>query len=270
MTTGMAKVRDGELFYEVEGEGPPVVLLHGGVVHSGMWDPQFEFLAMSGYTAVRYDARGHGRSSTPTEDYALHEDLHYLLDHLGIARATLMGMSMGGATAIDFALTYPQMVEALVLAGPGISGTEFQDPFVVECHEGQRVAAKALDADAYVEWFLRLAVDGPYRSPEQVDPEIRRRCKGMAAQTVANHATAKGSFIELPATERVGELQAPILAMIGNLELPDIVGVVDLLESKAPEVKKVVFSGAGHMLNFEQKEEFNEVLLEFLSDVIRR
>ena len=269
MTTGVAKIRDGELFYEVEGEGPPVVLLHGGVLHSGMWDSQFELLARSGYKAVRYDARGHGSSSTPTEDYALHEDLHDLLEALGVDHAALVGMSMGGATAIDFALSYPRMVEALVLVGPGISGMEFQDPFVLECHERQRAAIEDRDAAEYVEWFLRYGVDGPYRSPEQVDPDVRGRCREMASETVANHAAARGALIELAATERVEELRVPILAMIGELELPDIVGVVDLLERKALDVKKIVFTGAGHMLNLERVEEFNRALLELLSGTVR-
>ena len=64
-------------------------------------------------------------------------------------------------------------------------------------------------------------------------------------------------------------MRVPILATIGDLELPDIVGVVDLLERKAPDVKKIVFTGVGHMLNLERIEEFNRVLLEFLSDKVR-
>jgi 3-oxoadipate enol-lactonase len=107
-------VEGGTISYQVKGTGPPVVLLHGGGLDLSMWDPQMELLSRS-FRVIRYDARGHGRSTAPRGSFSPGEDLRMLLDHLGIERASLVGLSMGAGVAFDFARTYPQRVEKLVL-----------------------------------------------------------------------------------------------------------------------------------------------------------
>ncbi|MEV6682993.1 alpha/beta fold hydrolase [Streptomyces erythrochromogenes] len=93
-----------------------------------MWNEQFLWLAGLGYRVIRYDARGHGRSSTVAGDYSHHGDLRALLTHLDVPCATLVGLSLGARTAIDTALAHPESVPALVLASPGVSGRPFADP----------------------------------------------------------------------------------------------------------------------------------------------
>ncbi|MFD9412069.1 alpha/beta fold hydrolase [Streptomyces sp. NPDC059989] len=146
VTTATVPVEASELFYESAGEGPPVVLLHGGMLDLNMWDEQFSWLAGLGYHVIRCDARGHGRSSTVSRDYANHDDLHALLTHLGIPRATLIGLSLGARTAVDTALSHPESVSALVLASPGVSGRPFTDPYVAHhtAQQGAAINAQAL------------------------------------------------------------------------------------------------------------------------------
>ena len=99
------------LYYEVAGSGHPLVLIHGFTLDTRMWDDQFETFARE-YQVVRYDRRGFGKSSLPVdEDYAHADDLAALLEHLGIDRAYVLGLSGGGASAIDFALTYPEAID---------------------------------------------------------------------------------------------------------------------------------------------------------------
>src|SRR5512143_1577881 len=88
------------LNYEIAGEGRPLILIHGGLVNSGLWDDQFEVFAEQ-YRTLRYDVRGFGRSKSPAAYYSNHGDLRDLLDYLGIRRAYVLGLSMGGAIAID-------------------------------------------------------------------------------------------------------------------------------------------------------------------------
>src|SRR5512136_2329595 len=109
------------LYYEIGGEGHPLVLIHGGLVNSGLWDDQFEVFAGQ-YRTLRYDVRGFGQSKSPAAYYSNHGDLRDLLDFLGIERARVLGLSMGGAIAIDFTLTYPDRVAALLPAASGLSG----------------------------------------------------------------------------------------------------------------------------------------------------
>ena len=112
--TGRVAVDGGTLYYEARGSGPAVVLLHGGGLDLGMWDPQVEPLARS-FRVIRYDARGHGRSTARMGPYSTLEDLRRLLDHLGVARAHLVGLSMGAGVALDFAINHPERVSKLAL-----------------------------------------------------------------------------------------------------------------------------------------------------------
>ncbi len=107
------------LHYEKTGQGDPVILIQGANLPMQMWDEQVRYLSAE-LQVVRYDVRGFGgsgpRDSVP---YQSHGDLRALLDYLGIERAHLVGLSLGGRIAVDFALTYPERVQSLVLADPG-------------------------------------------------------------------------------------------------------------------------------------------------------
>lgn len=112
--TGRVAVEGGTLYYEARGSGPPVVLLHAGGMDHTMWDPQAAPLARA-FRVVRYDARGHGRSTAPMGPFSTVEDLRLLLDHLGVQRTHLVGISMGAGVAFGFARTHPERVSRLVL-----------------------------------------------------------------------------------------------------------------------------------------------------------
>jgi pimeloyl-ACP methyl ester carboxylesterase len=102
--TGVAAFGQSEIYYEVAGTGEmTVILIHGGLLDCTMWDDQFELLA-NDYRVVRYDADAHGKSPLPPDMYWDHASLRELMDHLGIERAVLVGLSLGGRVAIDMAL----------------------------------------------------------------------------------------------------------------------------------------------------------------------
>lgn len=111
---GQVAVEGGTLHYETSGSGPAVVLLHGGGLDLTMWDPQVETLSRS-FHVIRYDSRGHGRSTAPMGPYSMVEDLRRVLDHLGVQQAHVVGLSMGGGVALDFASAYPERALTLTL-----------------------------------------------------------------------------------------------------------------------------------------------------------
>src|SRR5438046_4972635 len=125
----IARVNGVSLYYEIAGRGAPLVLVHGFACGIRSWDPQVR--ALSRYRrVVTYDVRGHGLSDAPPDAAAYSqpisvEDLHGLLAYLGITRAAIGGLSMGGNIALNFALAYPQMVGALIITdtGAGSDGT---------------------------------------------------------------------------------------------------------------------------------------------------
>src|SRR5579859_6499927 len=120
-TSGFAQVNGTRLYYEMAGEGYPLVLMHGGIMDNTMWDDQFEAFAQR-YRVIRYDLRGFGQSDLPDgpEPFSMSKDLRALLAFLSIDRANLLALSMAGSIAIDFTLDFPALVNALVLVAPGV------------------------------------------------------------------------------------------------------------------------------------------------------
>jgi 3-oxoadipate enol-lactonase len=122
------RVPGTQLYYEVTGEGPPLVFVHSGGFDPRLWDEQF-FAFADRHTVIRYDVRGHGESPPPTKPYSDAEDLCSLLRWLHIGKAHAVGLSLGGSIVIDFALAHPQMIETLILVAPDVTGYAFSAEF---------------------------------------------------------------------------------------------------------------------------------------------
>ncbi|MFI1204211.1 alpha/beta fold hydrolase [Streptomyces sp. BHT-5-2] len=267
---GTVPIDDGELFYETAGSGPAVVLLHGGMLDQHMWDEQFAWLVNSGLRVVRYDSRGHGLSSTVTGDWANHDDLVALLDALDIPRAVLVGLSHGSRIALDAALAHPSRVSALFLAAPGLSGRTFTDPFILE-HIREQVAAigEADGAERYVEHFLRMWVDGPYRAPAAMHPGFRERMRASASANVEVHADGLGAGmpLEVGAADRLGEIRVPTAVLDGDLDSTDISANAHAIALQVPGARRIRVPAAGHMVNLENTPRFDQELHAFLSSL---
>jgi pimeloyl-ACP methyl ester carboxylesterase len=121
VVAGHVNIGGASLYYEMTGAGSPVVLLHGLGLDHRMWDEQIAPLAHA-HTVVRYDLRGSGRSTAGSHRGNHADDLKALLDHLELRRVSLLGLSLGGGAAIDFAVAYPNAVHALILVNPSIEG----------------------------------------------------------------------------------------------------------------------------------------------------
>ncbi|MFI9389079.1 alpha/beta fold hydrolase [Kutzneria sp. NPDC052558] len=263
MAQGRITVDGGEIHYETAGAGSPVVLLHLGTLSMATWDREFELLAAE-HTVVRYDARNHGQSSTATGPWSNHDDLRLLLDGLGIGRATLVGESLGARTAIDFALTWPDRVERMLLGGPGCSGMTHRDPFIVDQLARMRAARSV---EELVEPLLRMWVDGPARTPEQVDPEVRALCHRLGTETISRHAKGwAGEPVEVGALDRMAELTMPVTVVLGELDSSDIYDVVERITEDAPRAELVTIANTGHAVNLEQPDRFAEILHAVVSN----
>ncbi|CAG7642380.1 alpha/beta fold hydrolase [Paenibacillus allorhizosphaerae] len=121
--SGYAELHDGRLYFETAGSGEyAIIFIHGMGLDHRMWDDQFEPFSRQ-YTAIRYDVRGYGKSTMPEkEPYSHQNDLKWLLDRIGIIQAALVGISMGGGIALDFALDYPECVSSLILSNSALNG----------------------------------------------------------------------------------------------------------------------------------------------------
>ncbi len=264
--TGFAEVNGAKIHYEICGDGMPLIMLHAGIADSRMWDVQFDFFSRY-FRVIRYDARGYGRTEVVEGGYSQHDDLYGLMRFLGIERAFLMGCSMGGGAILDFALAHPGMVGALIPVCSSVSGSYAQStPPEVRDAIGQ--AYMHGDLDACAEILIRVWVDGPLRAPEDVSAEIRDKVREMMLIFLQ---TPDGVGVEKPANppaiNRLGEIRAPSLVVYGDLDQPNILTVAGLLTSRIAGARKAVITGTAHVPNMEKPKEFNQIVLDFLSDL---
>jgi 3-oxoadipate enol-lactonase len=263
-----ADINGTKIHYDVQGTGEPLVLIHAGIAHLGMWDDQMAAFAQH-HRVIRYEVRGWGKSEDPPGTYTQHDDLRALLQHLNVERAAVLGISNGGHIAIDFALAYPKMVTALIAVAPALSGyepsfdeaTAQKETAVEEAYErGDKALAAELEAQVWV--------DGPGRTPEQVDADVRRRALEMIRYTFDLPDTDGEELgLEPPAVGRLAEIQAPTLVIIGDQDVPAMFSIVDLLATNVAAAKKVIVPGVAHFPNMEKPEAFNQIVLDFLADI---
>ena len=256
-------INGARIHYRREGAGFPAVMLHAGVADSRMWQPQMDAFA-KGFDVVRPDMRGFGDSELPPRPWKPHDDLMALMDELHLKPAHLVGCSMGGSLAIDFAIDHPERVSKLVLVGAGMSGAK-QDPR----HEGLYAEVTAADErgdmKAVNEAEMYLWLDGPYRPRGYVAQPLRALFLDMNGKNLdADWSKSPMQSLEPPAAERLNEITAPTLVIVGDADLEPIREMADLLASSIAGARKVVIQDAAHLPNLEHPEEFNRIVLEFL------
>jgi pimeloyl-ACP methyl ester carboxylesterase len=256
--------------FDDEGSGPPVALVHAGVADRRMWADLAATLA-NAHRVIRHDVRGVGESLPPTGAWSHHTDLIGLLDELLVTRAHVVGASMGAGIAVEAALARPEAVASLVLVAPG--GALFDGP-PASFRPIWAAEVEALDRgdlDAAVEINLRAWVDGPARSPDVVDPEVRAFVGRMQREAFElpewDPEQAPEHELAPPAAARLRELGCPIFVVVGDADDPAILLVAERIAAEAPRARLAVLPGVGHMLSLEQPGLFAELLSVFLDDV---
>ncbi len=269
--TGFIDVGNGaKLYYEEKGEGLPVIMIHGGFLTHRNWDDQFDVFIDNNILAVRYDARGHGRSVHVPGDYNHTEDLRIVLDSLKIDKAVLMGLSMGGYVSSDFALTYPDRVIGLILVSPGLTGYDFsKEEYMIKHYTEYGEDYQSGDPERIIEAFMRGWTDGPFRTPDQTPPDVRERSKQMCLETSKNLLEVQAREIRPvpPAIERLSKIMVPTLAILATLDMPSIAEIVELYEKNIPDFRKSIIEDAAHAVNMEKPEEFNRIVLNFIKNL---
>ena len=266
-TIRTAPLPGGHLAYVEQGSGRPVVLLHGGALDHRMWAPQLDHLG-DRHRVVAVDARGHGRSSTPTAPFRHADDLAALLEQLGIAHATLVGLSMGGGTAVDTAVEYPGLVDALVISGVGTSDPDFRDPWVLEIFRTWQRTQEAGDAAGWLDAFMLFA-PGPHRTLSDVDPGVTSALRGMAEDTLAAHIREGHVVLPSPVPgvrSRALGITAPTLALVGGLDADDHIRMARELADALPHGRTRTIDGTAHYPNLEKPGDFNKALDAFLDE----
>ena len=260
---GLADVNGTRLFYETAGKGSVVVLIHGGLVDSRLWDEQFKEFAKS-YRVIRYDLRGFGRSGYPVAPFSHVEDLYALLKFLKVERASLVGLSLGGMIAMDFTLEHPEMVERLVLTSSGLRGS------TAPRNEKARAVYKIAEAEgrdrAIDSWMENdFFATGKTNNP-QYDARMRAMLRDNYKTWGPTPTTLVWNWPKQQTTERLGDILAPTLIIVGDRDAPSIMINAQLIESKIPGARKVVITNVSHHLNMEKAKEYNRLVKSFLKE----
>ena len=262
-SSGMAEVNGTRLYYEVAGSGDPVVLVHAFTLDTRMWNDQFELLARD-FRVIRYDARGFGKSAAPKpgEPYSNAEDLAALLNHLDARKAHVVGLSMGGRFALDYAVTYPDGLRSLVVIDGVIGGWQWSREWlaayapVVEAGRRRDVAqAKSL--------WLGLPLFAPARAQPAVGARLKQMVDDYSGWHFVNQNPERA--ISPPAVGRLGAVRAPTLVLVGERDLPDFHRMSERLERDIPGARRATIAGAGHMANMEAPDAVNKALGGFLN-----
>jgi len=252
--------------YEATGEGPAVVLIHCALCDSRQWDEQVASFSRR-FRVVRYDLLGFGRSPFPVAEFSDADEALAVLDELGIERAAIVGNSVGGRVAVDIALAAPERLRALVLVDAGYAGLEPPEE-VRRYNEQEDALLEAGDVEGAVELNLRFWLDGPRRGPDAVDPAVRARVAEMQRLAFENYLALEGE----PGRERrpngvPGDIRCPTLIIVGTEDQPYILDAAERYAAEITGARKVDIPGAAHIPSLERPDDFNRLVLDFLSEV---
>ena len=265
--SGFLELPDGgRLYREIGGRGSPVVFAHAGIADRRMWDREFRRYG-SRHTVVRYDRRGLGRSSPATAAYSDVGDLELLREALGLGPVVLVGCSMGGRVAIDYALEHPESVRALLLVSPALSGwTPEFDP------EGQPAYQRDAERfqpvlDAWKGGRREEAVERlrEYWCAAQPAP-TRRLVHTMmvenADEIFGDVSAAHQTGPDPPAVRRLGAIRAPTTVLYGDQDEPSSRYIAERVAREIPGAQFVRVAGADHLVNLSRPKEFDRAFEE--------
>src|SRR6266849_3836596 len=257
--TAMPKInRDGvEIYYEVHGSGPPLLLTHGYSSTPGLWKGQIAALSKH-HKLVLWDMRGHGRSDYPDDASAYSEaltvaDMAALLDEVGADSAIVGGLSLGGYMSLAFYRAHPARVRALLIidTGPGFKKDDARESWNKRAYEtGDRFEREGL---AVLKSLSRERSTVSHRDASG----LARAARGMLIQRDAR------------VIESLPNIKVPSLVVVGADDAP-FLAASDYMAAKIPGAKKVVIPAAGHAVNIDQPQAFVDAVLPFLDGLPRQ
>ncbi|WDR03850.1 alpha/beta hydrolase [Devosia algicola] len=251
-----------------EGEGLPIVFLHAGVCDSRMWESQIAAAAAEGFRAIAYDRRGYGQTTSSDVSFNHLDDLEAVLRALDIHAVILVGCSLGGGLALDFALKYPGRVIGLVLMGTSVAGAPYD---MLESEQGLEMA----EADALERGDLDMLnlvhahewLDGPRARNGRVGGDIRQLFLDMNAKAL--HAAPLTQEQQRPAAyDLVGTINAPTLLIVGDQDFNSQIQLHEYLSEEMPNAFAVVLEDVAHIASIERPDLVNPLLVEFLDAVV--
>lgn len=248
-----------ELYCEVTGKGNPIILVHSGGADIRDWEYVAPLLAKQ-YQVIAFDGRGCGKSPSPTKPVHFVDDLLAIMDHHQLKQATIVGHSIGGRIATEFALTYPNRVTKLVLIAPDLSGYSYGKDYTDWM---LKIQAAAPDLDHMME----IALAAPSYSIVMASPQ-----RDLMVQTWRDNIARvfEWGHLEIlwpkpPAIERLGSLTVKTCFIIGKEDIADLHRIAEHYR-EVPDIRFIELEGADHKPTLTHPEEISRHIIEFLED----
>ncbi|RDW19667.1 alpha/beta fold hydrolase [Oceanobacillus chungangensis] len=247
-----------DLYFESTGNGHPVVLIHSGGADLRLWTFLAPLLSKH-YNVITFDGRGACKSPSPLKHANYVEDVRKLMDYLELKQATIIGHSMGGQIATDFALNYPERVSKLVLIAPALTGYSYSKEF-------ENYHIKISEAAPNIDKMLELALNSPTYQVVIDSPQ-----KDLTAKMLRQHfervlewpADFRIKWPQPKAYERLEELNPETLFIIGDKDLADNYRVADCFR-KVANIRFIEMQNADHMLPLTHSEDLYQEITAFM------
>ncbi|MBI0576922.1 alpha/beta hydrolase [Neobacillus cucumis] len=262
------QVDDLTIHYEIEGNGKPLIILHGMGNNSQSWKKQLKGLSEQ-YTVIAWDAPGYGKSSDPKEELMEFKEFANILkgfiEKLGHESVTLLGHSMGSAIALDFCYRFPDLVDALIIS----DATRGAAALTKEENESKLKNRLKNIETLTPEEIAKLRVKSllsPEPSPEVLN-EVERiysQIRPMGFRSVAY------SLYHLNNMDILSSIRVPTLVICGELDKVTPVKESQVIHEKLQDSKFEIIPGTGHLCYQEAPETFNSIILDFMNSLIKQ
>jgi pimeloyl-ACP methyl ester carboxylesterase len=264
----IAKVGEINMYYQIHGEGEPLVLIQGLGADLGGWALYQTPVFSKQYQVIVFDTRGVGRTDAKDKPFSIGiaaDDTAGLLDALNIERAHILGMSQGGMIAQELALKYPQRIKSLILAATTARSSALSsyviDTWVRMVQEG--ISQETVIRDTLV-W---LFTDRFFQNPELVQLAVDNMLNDPYTDLRKSIVQQVGNREEFDNMDRISQITAPTLVLVGNEDILLPVKLSEELVARIPNAELVILDGGGHGFSLEIPDKFNKAVLEFLAKV---
>ena len=264
----MAKVRVGDIdvYYEVHGDGFPLLMIMGLSANIDWWDPRLIQETSKRYKTVIFDNRGAGQTDKPKVAYTIGmfaDDTAGLMDALKIKRAHILGISMGGMIAQEFALNHPEKVEKLVLCSTTCGASSSVQPSAQVVGLLMRPREGMTEEEVVKNWIELLFTEDFLKGNAFLMSVVTQQLLKVPIQSDA-YQRQIGAILNFDTYQRLQEIKAPTLVMHGKKDILVPPENAKIIADKIPGAKLAYFENSGHALFSEEPEKVNKALLEFL------
>lgn len=259
-----AKVNDIQMYYEVHGQGEPLVLIMGLSMDCTMWKRVLEAVSTQFQTLI-FDNRGAGRTDKPEAPYSIEmfaADTVGLMEAVGFQSAHIMGASMGGMIAQEVTLRYPERVRSLVLACTNCGGTQSIQP------SPEIMALLMQRGEMTPEEMVRASVPILYAAktrethPERIEEDVQLRL--LHPQPPHGYMNQLAAIMAFSTYDRLDQIKVPTLIVHGKNDVLVPPGNAHILASRIAHAELVLLDDAGHMFATDQPEASAQAILGFL------